>query len=108
MKIGNAFSLQMLTTLPARVNIGTIPKHCVAEAAKQGTLESVIGHADTVTIVNKDLGSNLTVNRVNTKLAKGELMVIAQFMGGRLPEGATSLPEGVSLVYLLVSVEYPD
>ena len=68
------------------------------------SLESVIGHADTAWIVSGMLGIELPVNRANVKLACGEKMIVAQYSGPRLPEGATVLPEGAKIEFVLVEV----
>jgi len=61
-------------------------------------LTSAIGHADTARV----LGS--TPNRISVHLAKGETAYVAQLMGGRLPEGCTTLPEGFHFKYIKVEV----
>ena len=37
-------------------------------------------------------------------LDKGDFIVVAQLVGGRLPEGSTTLPTGFSFKYLLVKI----
>lgn len=69
------------------------------------SLESAIGHADTARIVSGMLGVELPANRVNVKLAKGEKMIVAQYSGPRLPEGATTLPDGAKIEFVMVGVE---
>ena len=68
------------------------------------SLESVIGHADTARLVSDILGVELPANRATVKLQKGEKMIVAQYSGPRLPEGATSLPEGAMIEFVLVEV----
>ena len=65
---------------------------------------SALGHADIANVVSADLGMTLPVNRVNNNLQKGDLMYIAQYIGPRLPEGATALPEGAKIQYYKVEV----
>lgn len=43
-------------------------------------------------------------NRVNLKLKPGDVLYVAQLVGGRLPEGTTTLPEGYSFKFLKVTV----
>ena len=105
MHICNAFSLQMLDKLNAQIQVTPVSKDQVKNLGKQ--LVSAIGHADTAAVVSSDLGLELPTNRVNVKLADGEEIVIAQFVGGRLPEGSTTLPQGIELSYILVRVIYP-
>ena len=98
--LSNAFSLQMLnletnTTVSVKpVLPGDIPEDT----------ESCIGHADTAAVVSNILGREVPMNRANVHLDQGDVLYVAQITGGRLPEGATTLPEGFSLKFLKVEV----
>jgi hypothetical protein len=48
------------------------------------------------------IGVKLPVNRISNKLEFDEPIIVAQFTGGRLPEGATKLPDGFSLKFVMV------
>lgn len=88
----NAFSLQMINEFPANVKfeeVDTIPNGLV----------SAIGHQDTANVLG------VPMNRVNVSLSKGDVAYIAQLQGGRLPEGATTLPNGFTFKFIKVSVE---
>lgn len=61
-------------------------------------LTSAVGHADTANVLG------VPMNRVNVTLKKGDVAYVAQLQGGRLPEGATTLPEGFSFKFLKVTV----
>lgn len=61
-------------------------------------LESAVGHADTAAVLG------VPMNRVSVKLRKGDVAYIAQLVGGRLPEGSTTLPEGFSFKYLKAEI----
>lgn len=89
--LGNAFSLQMLTTFPAKVTVTEVAKEDVPSDAV-----SVVGHADTANVLG------VAFNRVSVKLDKGDTLYVAQVVGGRLPEGATTLPEGFTMKFLKV------
>ena len=98
--LGNAFSLQMLGEFPAKVKVEEIePAEVPADAT------SCIGHADTAAVVSGILGRPIPANRVAISLAPGDTLYVAQVVGGRLPEGATHLPEGFELKFLKVEVE---
>lgn len=87
----NAFSLQMVET-PCVVKfeeVDNLPKG----------LTSAVGHQDTANVLGVEM------NRVNVKLNKGDIAYVAQLMGGRLPEGSTTLPEGFSFKFVKVVVE---
>ena len=96
--IGNAFSLQMVseaavvTVLPCKAK--DVPK----------TAQSIIGHADTAVVVSDLLGREVPMNRQSVHLNAGDVLYVAQITGGRLPEGATTLPEGFSLEFRKVIV----
>lgn len=100
--LGNAFSLQMLdVTVANTVNI--VPAS-VGEIAGSDFM-SVIGHADTAAVVSNILKRDVPANRASVRLEKGDILYVAQVTGGRLPEGATTLPEGFSLAFLKVTIE---
>ena len=93
--IGNAFSLQMVAVFPATVKVEECSK---SEALSPDNL-SVVGHPDTAAVLG------VKFNRVSVKLSKGDILYVAQIVGGRLPEGCTTLPEGYSFKFLKVTIE---
>ena len=60
---------------------------------------SAVGHADTAVVVGSLLGIDVPCQRRNVTLRKGCVLLVAQVVGGRLPEGATELPEGVKIEF---------
>ena len=97
--LGNAFSLQMLADPASIVSVvevdsGEVPRSAI----------SVIGHADTATVVSDVLGWEVPFNRVSIQLEPGDVLFVAQLQGGRLPEGATKLPDGFTLAWRKVVV----
>lgn len=62
------------------------------------TLVSAVGHPDTAAVLG------VQPNRINVSLNKGDVAYVAQLVGGRLPEGATTLPEGFKFKYFKVTV----
>ena len=91
MFLANAFSLQMLEDIPSNVTVTEV------QDLPEG-LESAIGHQDTANVLG------VSCNRVNITLKKGDTMFVAQLMGGRLPEGSVTLPEGFTFKFLKVEV----
>jgi len=83
----NAFSLQMLPEFPATVSFEEV------ESLPEG-LESAVGHADTAAVLGVEM------RRVHVSLTVGDIFYVAQLVGGRLPEGATALPEGCTFKFL--------
>lgn len=69
---------------------------------------SAVGHADTAAVLGGILGVDIAVNRASVALAAGAEAVVAQYVGPRLPEGATELPEGATISWFLVRVHGLD
>ena len=65
---------------------------------------SAIGHADTAAVVSDLLHVALPANRVSLTLQPGDSIIVAQVQGGRLLEGATTLPEGFEIKFLRVDI----
>ena len=96
--LANAFSLQMVQT-DCNISIrGVDPADVPAD------ITSAIGHVDTAAVVSTILGREVPCNRANVSLEKGDVLFVAQVMGGRLPEGATTLPEGFRLEFRRVEI----
>lgn len=100
MFIGNAFSLSMVAPF-ATIEVSPLT---FSEVSKIESLESAIGHADTAFLVGKLVGRDLPANRVNIMLKSGDKMVVAQYIGPRLSEGAKELPSGARIEFRLVAV----
>lgn len=60
---------------------------------------SVVGHPDTAAVLGVEC------NRVNLKLNQGDVLYVAQLVGGRLPEGCTTLPDGFSFKFVSITVD---
>lgn len=105
--MGNAFSLQMLAT-DASHDIHIYPMTIGQVRAiyrDRVPVTSAVGHADTARIVSDLLGVEVPSQRINLHLEPGDLLVVAQLIGGRLPEGSTTLPEGFELRFMGVQVK---
>lgn len=97
----NAFSLSMLT-LPASASFTEISAAEAAEMAISAT--SAVGHADTAALFATLLGQDVPVNRISVALSQGQTALVGQYLGPRLPEGATALPEGARVVWVRVEI----
>ncbi len=95
----DAFSLNMVSA--NLVNL--IRVRPILPIAIPYDVESAIGHSDTARVVSGILGWEIPVNRVNVTLRAEEVLYVVQYKGPRLPEGATTLPEGASLYFLAVT-----
>jgi hypothetical protein len=104
MILANAFSLQMLDlSLGHQVKITPLTVGEVKDLLAGG-FTSAIGHPDTAAVVGDIVGIDVPMNRINIKLDTGITLIVAQLTGGRLPEGATTLPEGFSIKFVKVEV----
>ena len=123
--IANAFSLSMLdpesqqgtptgyapssADLPGRVARTPRPLgDGAAEAAKKFLrsaedygvpVESAVGHADTAALFSELLDRDVPMNRQSVKLDPETILLVGQYTGTRLPEGATELPEGATVFW---------
>ena len=100
----NAFSLNMVTTFPVKVRFQLIPIEDAAEHLLDG-LVSAVGHADTAAVFSQLLGMPVPCERRTVHLRPTDCAILGQYTGPRLPEGATTLPEGAEIRWYLVSTE---
>jgi len=113
----NAFSLNMFPStdregefLLKSAGIHTIPltEAEVAEMLEGQTFVSVVGHAATASLFSALLGTPVSENRQTVVLENGDELIVGQYTGPRLPEGATRLPPEARIRWfrIFVSVEY--
>jgi hypothetical protein len=105
----NAFSLNMLENLSSDVSFSQLYSAeeakvllmCLAEeAGSAGIIDSAVGDAYDAAIYALILGIPVPIKRVNVTLKKGDRFVVGQYIGPRLEEGATSLPEGAVIKWV--------
>jgi len=97
--IANAISINMLPPM----NVGDevtlkIKKITPPAAAEKAKMTSVIGHPSTAAVVG------VPANRANYKFAAGDTLIVAQYIGPRLEEGVTKLPEGAEIQYFEITL----
>ena len=92
----NSFSFQMITHFPCDTHTVEITKEKF-DYYKQHAI-SYIGNENLANLLNVDY------NRESLKLREGDVLLVAQLMGGKLPKGATELPHNVSIKYLCVQI----
>lgn len=102
--LGNAFSLQMLEA-DGYIKVSSLNAVQASELFLARKGQSCVGHPDTAAVVSDILGINIPCARVNVTLHKGDILIVAQLTGGRLPEGATKLPDGFKIKWKVVSIE---
>lgn len=66
---------------------------------------SGVGHPDTAAVFSSLLDLNVPMNRINISLKNNDVLIVGQYSGPRLPEGATTLPEGASIRWMKVTIE---
>ena len=96
--VSNAFSLQMVTE--GKIIIREITKEQFNNLKKDAY--SIMGHEDMAKL------HDVPFNRETITLKDGDVLLVAQITGGRLPEGATVVPDGVEIKYLEVFYEAPN
>lgn len=93
----NAFSIQMLsgsaTVRFEEIDVTEVPTDVV----------SAVGHEDTAAVLQTLLGFEVPMNRTFVTLEEDTEVYVAQLIGGRLPEGATTLPEGYGFRFYRVT-----
>lgn len=111
----NAFSANMLAEFPVSVKFTEIDApsarlNLMLAAEKDGEAEfirSAVGHADTSAVFQSELKIPVPCNRETVTLQAGDCAIIGQYSGPRLPEGATVLPEGATIRWILVEISKP-
>ena len=101
----NAFSLNMLAG-NADVHVREVSLDTARNLAKVCT--SAVGHADTAAVFADVLGVPVPCNRVSVSLDHCATALVGQYSGPRLPEGATTLPEGAAVRWVIVGVFRPS
>ena len=104
MFILNAFSLNMIVG-NADIVVREISPTVAAGLAADCT--SAVGHADTAAVFSSVLGVEIPCNRATVALKEGDVALVGQYSGPRLVEGATSLPEGAAIKWMVVGVNAP-
>jgi hypothetical protein len=102
--IANAFSLQMID-ICKETTVVVVPVDDPKATVAGQEFTSAVGHADTANLFSGLLGVDVPSQRINVKLTAEDALLVGQYIGPRLPEGATTLPEGASIVWLLVTVK---
>jgi len=110
--IGNAFSLGMLTDLfngcglseGHSLDVRNISPAGIKKLMSMLDWVSIVGHKETAMLFSSILDVEIPMNRVTTTLEIGDILVVGQYTGPRLEEGATSLPDGAKITWLTVKV----
>lgn len=102
--LGNAFSLGMLDISEP---VGLVVSPLTLEQARawlsESSWESGVGHQDTALLMGNMLGVMVECRRISLSMKEADQLLVGQYNGPRLPEGATSLPQGATLRWYLVT-----
>ena len=98
----NAFSLNMISAFPVDIQVEEVSLEKAKSLA--ANTRSAVGHADTANVFGSVLGINVPTNRATVVLNSGDKALVGQYIGPRLQEGATILPEGATIKWLLVTL----
>ena len=104
--VSNAFSLNMIAS---SCNVSVSVYGSNIDAAKfymdrPDAPVSIVGHEDTARIFSSLIGEEIAFNRANVTLAPGDEVLVGQYRGPRLPEGASKLPEGASIEWIVIAI----
>jgi hypothetical protein len=111
MYLTNAFSINMLEG-NAKVTFTKIEDTAyvakiLAMSMDNNNLTGAIGHASTAEVVNAALGLDIVHSRCNVVFKETDSwldsLMVAQYRGPRLEEGTTTLPEGATIEWWLVT-----
>lgn len=107
--VTNAFSLNMLAVNSAST---AVQVHPISKARARQALDayeetsSAVGHADTAKVFSAELGVEIPFVRSTIQLwPDDDRLLVGQYKGPRLPEGATTLPEGATIEWFIIEVK---
>ena len=108
--ITNSFSLNMLGE---HIGAGELSFSVVEDPieflrdaeTRHGKAVSVVGHADTAAVFSSILATEVVAARTSVVLSTDDEMLVGQYKGPRLPEGATTLPEGAKIIWYHVVLD---
>ena len=102
--VANAFSFNMFGFVPEVLVQEELTLEEASNLLGKEEFTSVFGHADSAKIVSQMLGVEIVFNRSSQKFHYGDKILVVQYTSNqRLPEGATSLPEGASFKFILTT-----
>ncbi len=103
--VNNAFSLNMLDTsiVSFAIQIERLTQDLAMKILDQSFV-SVVGHEGFAKLYSSIFHADIKFNRLTVKLSASDQVLVGQYSGPRLPEGATSLPEGAVIEWMLVSI----
>lgn len=102
--LSNSFSLGMIPE-QATIIVRSKSIEGVKSILKMRKFTSIVGHKDIAEIMSKMLETPVAFNRQSVSLTYyDDEMIVAQYIGPRLPEGTTELPEDAKIEYRMISL----
>ena len=100
--VSNAFSLNMVNS-DCTITLKMLSLNEVSGILGNYRFRSIVGHNDTAVLFSNVLGVHIPCNR-ETFLLKNETLIVGQYKGPRLEEGATKLPQDASIKWMQVEI----
>lgn len=101
--VTNAFSINMLDRVFYDIFFHPITQHQAEHLLKAEDWVSAVGHEDTARVFSDQLNHKIEPNRTTVQLGEDDMLLVGQYTGPRLPEGASRLPEGATINWWLVT-----
>ena len=101
--LANAFSGQMIPD-SCIINKKPIDIEHVKEMLIGTPWKSCVGHDETAAVLTDMLDMPVPKERVNVFIKPEDILIVAQVQGGRLPEGATTLPENFTIKFFFYNL----
>jgi hypothetical protein len=104
--ICNAFSVNMLPDdAPTWVHVRPITVDQARNLAIEGDAQSVVGHTETAAVFGEILGMPVEQNRATIRLDLDDSVILGQYYGPRLKEGATILPPEAQVKWFWITLD---
>ena len=98
----NAFSLNMVDYENYSINVEEVSLNQAKKLVIGAT--SAIGHYNTANVISNKLKYKIEQNRISVELKRDDKVLVAQYKGSRLEEGATQLPKKSIIKWLVITV----
>ena len=109
--IANAFSLNMLDANNGECDALMRPLKSIEASALVNLYSgmnfpvlSCVGHEDVARMMASELGYDIPCSRVSASVLPGDCVIVGQYSGPRLPEGATELPPAARIQWWSVRI----
>ena len=105
--IVSTFTAGMISSKKFSVSFENVELETAQRWIEENQPISAVGHAQTAEIASNWLGKLIAFNRLSLAVKDCQLLIV-QYKGPRLPEGATKVPEGATFELILATVSCKD